>query len=85
LVANLIGVALATLIFVFFERKEITDLRNLLLPGFCAGLTTFSAVMVQSIEPETGTIFFLAANIFLSLLIVITLMPILRKYILILK
>ena len=41
------------------ERRGITELRHLLLPGFCAGLTTFSAVTAQSLEPRDGGALFL--------------------------
>ena len=36
LAANLIGVALASALLVLMERRGITELRHLLLPGFCA-------------------------------------------------
>jgi CrcB protein len=81
LAANLIGVALASALLVLMERRGITELRHLLLPGFCAGMTTFSTVTVQVFEPETGGALFLAANVFLSLLIVIIVLPLSRKLI----
>jgi CrcB protein len=81
LVANLLGVALASALLVLMERRGITELRHLLLPGFCAGMTTFSAVTVQVIEPASGGALFLAANIFLSLLIVLIVLPISRNLI----
>ena len=81
LAANLIGVALASAVIVLMERRVVTELRHLLLPGFCAGMTTFSAVTVQVIEPISGGALFLAQNVFLSLLIVLMVLPISRKVI----
>ena len=81
LAANLIGVALASALLVLMERRGVTELRHLLLPGFCAGMTTFSAVTVQVIEPISGGALFLAQNVFLSLLIVLMVLPISRKVI----
>ena len=63
------------------ERRGITELRHLLLPGFCAGMTTFSAVTVQVFKPSSGGALFLAENVFLSLLLVIILLPMSRKFI----
>ncbi|CAB4753194.1 unannotated protein [freshwater metagenome] len=79
LAANLIGVALASALLVLMERRGITQLRLLLLPGFCAGMTTFSAVTVHSIEPAKGGLLYLATNVVLSLLIVAIILPIARK------
>ena len=81
LAANLIGVALASAVIVLMERRVVTELRHLLLPGFCAGMTTFSAVTVQAVEPISGGALFLSQNIFLSLLIVVIVLPISRKLI----
>jgi CrcB protein len=63
------------------ERRGVTELRHLLLPGFCAGMTTFSAVTVQVVEPISGGALFLAQNVFLSLLIVMLVLPLSRKLI----
>ena len=79
LAANLIGVALAAILLVVMERRGITELRLLLLPGFCAGLTTFSAVTAQSLEPREGGFAFLLQNVILSLVIVVVLLPLARK------
>ena len=81
LAANLIGVALAAALLVLMERRGVSQLRLLLLPGFCAGLTTFSAVTAQSLEPQEGGFLFLISNVFLSLLIVIVVLPAARKFI----
>lgn len=79
LAANLIGVALAAILLVVMERRGITELRLLLLPGFCAGLTTFSAVTSQSLEPHDGGTVFLIQNLFFSLVIVAVVLPVARK------
>jgi len=81
LAANLIGVALASALLVLMERRGVTELRHLLLPGFCAGLTTFSAVTAESLEPSEGGLFFLATNVILSLIIVAIVLPLARKVI----
>jgi CrcB protein len=81
LAANLLGVALASALLVLMERRGVTQMRHLLLPGFCAGMTTFSAVTVQVVEPGSGGPLFLAQNVFLSLLIVLTVLPLSRKFI----
>jgi CrcB protein len=79
LAANQIGVALAAILLVVMERRGITELRLLLLPGFCAGLTTFSAVTAQSLEPRDGGVIFLLQNLIFSLVIVVVLLPLARK------
>jgi fluoride exporter len=81
LTANLIGVALAAALLVLMERRGVTELRHLLLPGFCAGLTTFSAVTAESLEPADGGLLFLAENVIMSLVIVAIVLPIARKVI----
>ncbi len=63
------------------ERRGVTELRHLLLPGFCAGMTTFSAVTVQIFEPKEGGLLFLLENVILSLLLVLILLPMSRKII----
>ena len=81
LAANLIGVALAAILLVVMERRGISELRLFLLPGFCAGLTTFSAVTAQSLEPREGGFAFLLENVILSLVIVVVLLPLARKFV----
>jgi CrcB protein len=61
------------------ERRGITEIRLLLMPGFCAGLTTFSAVTSQSLEPRDGGAIFLLQNVFFSFVIVVLLLPLARK------
>lgn len=79
LAANLIGVALASMLLVLMERRGISEIRLLLLPGFCAGLTTFSAVTAQSLDPEEGGAIFLLENLIFSLIIVVVILPLARK------
>jgi fluoride exporter len=81
LIANVAGVALASALLVLMERRGISQLRLLLLPGFCAGFTTFSAVTAHSLEPIEGGMFFLAQNVFFSLIAVIIVLPLARKLI----
>ena len=81
LAANLIGVALASALLVLMERWGGNPLRHLLLPGFCAGLTTFSAVAAQSLEPRDGGVLFLAHNLIFSLVIVVIIVPLARRLI----
>ncbi len=81
LTANLIGVALAAALLVLMERRGVTELRHLLLPGFCAGLTTFSAVTAESLEPAEGGLLFLAENVILSLITVAIVLRIALKVI----
>ena len=63
------------------ERRGISQLRLLLLPGFCAGLTTFSAVTAQSLEPKAGGMSFLLQNVLFSFVVVIIILPLARKVI----
>jgi CrcB protein len=81
LIANVVGVALASALLVLMERRGISQLRLLLLPGFCAGLTTFSAVTAQSLEPQEGGMNFLLQNVLFSLVVVIIILPLARKVI----
>lgn len=81
LTANLIGVALAAALLVLMERRGVTELRHLLLPGFCAGLTTFSAVTAESLEPKDGGMAFLLENVLFSLIIVAIVLLLARKLI----
>jgi len=77
----MIGVALASALLVLMERRGVTELRLLLLPGFCAGLTTFSAVTAQSLEPSDGGWLFLIHNLIFSLMIIVIVLPLARKVI----
>ena len=81
LTANLLGVALATVLVVLMERRGNENLRHFLLPGFCAGLTTFSAVAGLTLEPKVGGQLFLFHNIMFSMLVIVLVLPIARKLI----
>lgn len=81
LTANLIGVALASALLVLMERQGTIALRHLLLPGFCAGLTTFSAVTAQALQPQDGGMLFLGHNLLFSIMIIIIILPLARKII----
>ena len=81
LAANLLGVFLAIFFMVFMERRGITALRYFLLPGFCGGLSTFSAVTYQAVAPDEAGFTYLFLNILLSLLVAVISMKIARKYI----
>jgi CrcB protein len=63
------------------ERRGVTEIRHLLLPGFCAGLTTFSAVTAQSLEPKDGGMLFLLHNLIFSFMIIVIILPLSRRVI----
>ena len=77
----MIGVALASALLVLMERRGNEPLRHLFLPGFCAGLTTFSAVTAQSLQPRDGGWLFLVHNLIFSLMIVVIVLPLARRII----
>ena len=77
LVANLFGVALAAFLLVFIERHGSQFLRHFFLPGFCGGLTTFSALALEAVN-GAGLVYLLA-TIALSLLIVAIVIPLARS------
>lgn len=81
MVANLLGVSLATFLLVYMERRGSTDQRHFWLPGFCAGLTTFSALALLTLKPSDGGTLYISATILASLVLIATLMPIARKLI----
>lgn len=81
LAANLTGVAIASALMVLMERRGSTELRHLLLPGFCAGLTTFSAVTAQSLGPKDGGMLFLLHNLIFSFMIIVIVLPLARRVI----
>jgi len=81
LAANLLGVALAIFFLVLMERRGITSLRYFLLPGFCGGMTTFSAVTFQIVGPEKSGIDYLIFTILASLVIAHITMIFSRRFI----
>ena len=81
LAANLIGVSIASFLLVLMDRRGITQLRWLMIPGFCGGLTTFSGVTVLAFEgPENGALYVIT-TVLLSLLLVCLIIPLSRKFI----
>jgi CrcB protein len=81
LIANIAGVVLASVLLVLMERRGTQQLRILLLPGFCAGFTTFSAVTANALEKSGRGASYLEQNIFLSIIAVIIFVPLARKLI----
>ena len=81
LTANLMGVGIATFLLVLMQRRGNENLRHFLLPGFCAGLTTFSAVAGLTLEPKLGGALFLFHNVMFSMVIILLVLPIARKLI----
>ena len=79
LTANLIGVALAGFFLVLMERHGRPAIRHFLLPGFCAGLTTFSTFAFQSIKPTNGGFIYFIETLVLSLLVIALVIPLSRK------
>lgn len=63
------------------QRRGSNTLQHLLLPGFCAGLTTFSAVAAQTLEPKGGGMLFLVHNVIFSLMIIVIVLPLARRVI----
>ena len=81
LIANLSGIALASFLVVLMERRGNIDLRHFLLPGFCAGLTTFSAMAVYTLESSNGATMYIATTVIASLAVIAIVIPIARKVI----
>lgn len=54
-------------LMVLMERRGITELRYFLLPGFCGGLSTFSAVTFEAVAPGEAGFLYLFINIVASL------------------
>jgi CrcB protein len=69
LAANLLSVSLAVIFLVLMERRGITELRYFLLPGFCAGLSTFSAVTYDAVAPDEAGMSYLLINVIASLVV----------------
>jgi CrcB protein len=61
------------------QRRGITSLRYFLLPGFCGGLGTFSAVTYEAIAPDEGGLIYLFLNVVLSLVAVAISIPLSQK------
>ena len=63
------------------ERRGITSLRYFLLPGFCGGLGTFSAITYEAVAPSEGGFIYLILNIILSFAAVAISLPLSQKWI----
>ncbi len=81
LAANIFASAFAAFILVLMERRGITSLRYFLLPGFCGGLGTFSAVTYEAVVPDEGGFIYLVLNLVLSFAAVAFTLPLSRKWI----
>ena len=81
LVANFIASAFAAHILVLMERRGLTELRYFLLPGFCGGLGTFSAITFEAVVPGEGGFIYFGLNIVLSFAAVAISLPLSRKFI----
>lgn len=81
LAANITASAFAAHILVLMERRGITSLRYFLLPGFCGGLGTFSAVTYEAVAPGEGGYIYLLLNIVLSFAAVAISLPLSQKLI----
>jgi CrcB protein len=81
LAANIIASAFAAHILVLMERRGITSLRYFLLPGFCGGLGTFSAITYEAVAPGEGGYIYLLLNLLLSFAAVALSMALSRRWI----
>jgi fluoride ion exporter CrcB/FEX len=63
------------------ERRGLTALRYFLLPGFCGGLGTFSAITFEAVVPGEGGFIYLFLNLVLSFAAVAISLPLSRKWI----
>ena len=54
-------------------------MRHFLLPGICGGLTTFSAVALQTVHSNGGGFLYLVGTVLLSLIVVAIVIPTARK------
>ena len=81
LTANIIASALAAFFLVLMERRGITELRWFLLPGFCGGLGTFSAITYEVIERGEGGPLYLFLNVILCLIAAAIMIPFARRWV----
>ncbi len=79
--ANLLAILLAMVLMVLMERRGITELRYFLLPGFCGGLSTFSAVTYEAVVPDEAGFTYLVINIAASLFVAFFSIKYARKFI----
>lgn len=78
LAANLLAIFLA---MVLMDRRGITELRYFLLPGFCGGLSTFSAVTFEAVAPGEAGFIYLFINIGASFVVAFFALKYARKFI----
>ena len=57
------------------ERRGITALRWFLLPGFCGGMTTFSAVTIEVVGEDALGFGYLALTVIASILTIALVIP----------
>jgi len=69
--ANLIGVALAGYLLVLMERRGNQNVRWFLLPGFCGGMTTFSAVTIEVVGENAQGFGYLALTVLASMITIV--------------
>ncbi len=81
LAANLLAIFLAMFSLVFMERRGMTELRYFLLPGFCGGLSTFSAVTFEAVAPGQAGFTYLIINVVTSLIVAYFALKFARKLI----
>lgn len=81
LAANIAASILAAHFLVLMERRGITELRWFLLPGFCGGLGTFSAITFEVIQRDQSGPLYLFLNVALSLAAVAISLPVSRRLI----
>ena len=60
------------------ERRGITALRWFLLPGFCGGMTTFSAVTIEVVGEDALGFGYLALTVIASILTISLVIPFAR-------
>lgn len=60
------------------ERRGLTALRWFLLPGFCGGMTTFSAVTVEVVGEDALGFGYLALTVVASIITIAVVIPFAR-------
>ena len=88
MLVNFWGCFLAVIIVTFIAEKSISStlLRNLLITGFCGGLSTFSTISLEVMEylqngDYTKTIIYLIINLFICIISVILGVVLVKKYV----